>query len=580
MNKLFKSALRFFLFPRYDDRLILILAGAITGICSGLAAVFLAKSIHFITELIHGEGIGWYRIFFPACGAFLSALVLQKVFRDAGAHGVPDVIYSVSKFGGALKLRSSVSRLISSALTIGSGGSAGPEAPVVMSGASIGSNIARLFRLNSRQRVTLVGCGTAGAISAIFNAPVSGMIFTLEIIIGEWHSRNIIPIAVAAVAGAQTGWFLKGRKPVFSMEDVLSFEIHDLIACIGLAVFAGIASIILTRTMRTMGRFTSMVKLPVWAKAPMGGLMVGVMGFFYPHILGEGYEGIQMMIKGSFDTPGNIIWFIFLPAFYLVMKSLATSMTIEWGGSGGVFAPSLVVGAFAGVFYYRLLSFLVPGYIWAGEGCYALLGMAGLIAGIMQAPLTGIFLVVEITGGYGAILPLILVSAISSHFCRFFEPASIYLRSLVEQGKLLRPGTDERVLSDLTVRELLEKDCHVIDQNMILRDLVLILKETSRNYFPVKDGPTGRFVGMIHLNDIRPYLMDDIMYDNVFVHQVMHADVKTIGFDEDLTEVLELMDYEGLFSIPVVVEGFFEGMISKATLLDRYRKELRVQTAF
>lgn len=580
MNKIIKTALRFFLFPRYDDRLILIIAGAITGICSGVAAVFLAKSIHFITEFLYGGDFGWYCVFFPAFGAFLSSLVLYKIFRDEGAHGVPDVIYSVSKFGGALKLRSSISRLISSALTIGSGGSAGPEAPVVMSGASIGSNVARLFGLNSRQRVTLVGCGTAGAISAIFNAPVSGMIFTLEIIIGEWHSRNIIPIAVAAVAGAQTGWFLKGKKPVFAIEDAISFELHDIIACIGLAVFAGLASVLLTRTMRAMGRFTHGINLPVWCKAPIGGLMVGVLGLMYPHVLGEGYEGIQMMIQGKFDRPEFVVWFLFLPAFYLVLKSLSTSMTIEWGGSGGVFAPSLVVGAFTGVFYYRVLSFFIPGYIWAGEGCYALLGMTGLIAGIMQAPLTGIFLVVEITGGYGVILPLILVSAISSHFCRFFEPASIYLRSLVEEGKLLRPGTDERVLSDLTVRELLEKDCHVIGQHVVLRDLVLMLKETSRNYFPVKDEVTGKFVGMIHLNDIRPYLMDDLMYDNVFVYQIMHTDVQTIGYDEDLTDILELMDYNGLFSIPVVVGGYFEGMISKATLLDRYRKELRVQTAF
>lgn len=580
MNKIFKSFLRFFLFPRYDDRLILIIAGAFTGICSGIAAVFLAKSIHFITELLYGGTFGWYSVLFPACGAFLSALVLYKVFRDEGAHGVPDVIYSVSKFGGALKLRSSLSRLISSALTIGSGGSAGPEAPVVMSGASIGSNIAKLFKLNSRQRIVLVGCGTAGAISAIFNAPISGMIFTLEIIIGEWHSRNIIPIAVAAVTGAQTGWFLKGKKSVFTIEDAFNFELHDIVSCIGLAIFTGIASILLTRLMRGMGRFTSGIKLPAWFKAPIGGLAVGIIGLLYPHVLGEGYEGIQMMIQGNFDKPEFIIWFLFLPAFYIILKSFATSLTIEWGGSGGIFAPSLVIGAFTGVFYYRVLSFFLPGYIWAGEGWYALIGMTGLIAGIMQAPLTGIFLVVEITGGYGIIVPLILVSAISSHFCRFFEPASIYLRSLVENGKLLRPGTDERVLSDLTVKELIEKDCQIIDQNMILRELVLMLKTTKRNYFSVKDKISGKFVGLVHLNDIRPYLMDDLIYDNVFVYQIMQTDAPTIGLDEDLTKVLELMDYHGLFSIPVVVDGYFEGMISKATLLDRYRKELRVQTAF
>lgn len=575
-----RSLLRFFLFPGYDDRLMLVAAGAFTGVCSGVASVFLAWSIGWLADLVHLYGHKYYSAVFPAAGAFLSYIVLEKVFRDGGSQGVPDVIYSVSKLGGNLRFRSSFSRLVSSALTIGSGGSAGPEAPVVMSGAAIGSNIAKLLKLNNRQRITLLGCGTAGAISAIFNAPIAGMVFTLEIILGEWNSRNIIPIAVSAVAGAQTGWLLKGKKPVFAVEDALNFEIRDIAACIGLAVFTGIASILLTRTMRSMGKFVSGINLPLWLKAPAGGLMAGAIGLACPYVLGEGYEGIQAMIHGRFDSPESVLWFLLLPAFYLVLKILATALTIEWGGSGGIFAPSLVVGAFTGVFFYRLLSFLVPGYVWAGEGCYSLLGMAGLIAGIMQAPLTGIFLAVEITGGYGLILPLILVSAISSHFCRFFEPASIYLRPLLEKGRLLRPGTDERVLSDMTVRELLETDCHVIGTKMLLRDLIILLKQTSRNYFPVIDEDTGKFAGMIHLDDIRPYLMDDLMYDNVFIYQIMHTDIITTDFDGELSDLLDLMDSRGFYSVPVVVEGYFEGMISKATILDRYRRELRVQTVF
>jgi CIC family chloride channel protein len=206
--------------------------------------------------------------------------------------------------------------------------------------------------------------------------------------------------------------------------------------------------------------------------------------------------------------------------------------------------------------------------------------MAGLIAGIMQAPLTGIFLAVEITGGYGLILPLILVSAISSHFCRFFEPASIYLRPLLEKGRLLRPGTDERVLSDMSVRELLETDCQTAGSRMLLRDLVLLMKKTHRNYFPVIDEGTGKFAGMIHLDDIRPYLMDDLMYDNVFVYQIMHTDIITTDYDGELSDLLDLMDSGGFYSVPVVVGGYFEGMVSKATILDRYRRELRVQTVF
>lgn len=581
MKRIYKSLIGFFIFPRYDDRLILILVGALTGISSGIAAVVLSKSIFFLSDILYSGAAQWYSILFPAAGAFISAFLLHQIFKDGGSHGVPDVIYSVSKHGGLLKFRSSISRLVCCAITIGSGGSAGPEAPVVMSGASIGSNIAQLFKMNSRQRITLVGCGTAGAISAIFNAPVTGMIFTLEIIIGEWNARSIIPIAVSAVAGAQTGWFLKGRKPVFSMPEAIDFNLNDIIACLGLALVAALASIFLTRIMRIMSRLMSKIKFQAWYKASIGGLMVGISGFFFPGILGEGYEGIQKMISGVYDRPENALFFLLLPAFYLVLKSIVTSFTIESGGTGGIFAPSLVVGALTGVFFHRIISFALPSYQWAGEGFYSLLGMAGLIAGILQAPLTGIFLAVEITGGYGSIVPLILVSAIAAHTCRFFEPASVYLRPLIEQGKLLRPGTDERILSDLTVREMLEKDCMVINQNAILRDIVSLLKETSRNYFPVVDDSAGgKFAGIIHLDDIRPYLMNDIMYDNVFAFQVMRSDILTIGFDDNLADVMAIMDHNGFFSIPVVVDGHFKGMISKATLLDRYRKELRVQTAY
>ena len=341
-----------------------------------------------------------------------------------------------------MRFRSSFSRLISSCLTIGSGGSAGPEAPIVMSGSAIGSNIDRLLGLNDRQRVTLVGCGAAGAISAIFNAPIAGLIFAMEIILGEWAASNLIPIAIAAVAGTEISHLLQGKQIPFSHHH-FNIGAVDIVACIGLAVFTALASIMLTRAIRTIHHHAGGIQLPSWLKAAGGGCAVGLIGLYLPMVLGEGYHAIREMMEGRF-APG--IGLVFLA---VLAKIMATALTLGSGGSGGIFAPCLVIGSFAGLTYHRALAYLWPGVDWVQEGCFVLLGMAGLVSGILQAPLTGIFLIVEITGGYEVILPLIIVSAISTTICHYMEPASFYLKDLVEKGQLMRPGTDARVLLQL-----------------------------------------------------------------------------------------------------------------------------------
>ena len=556
---------------RSDDRLLLIIFAIIVGICSGLAALLLNRGLEAMLEWLHHYRAYWWAIFLPAIGAALSSLFLEKVVNEGAGHGVPEVIYAVSRYGGLLRLRSSFSRLISSCLTIGSGGSAGPEAPVVMSGAAIGSNIAQAFSLNDRQRVALVGCGAAGAIAAIFNAPISGMVFAIEVILGEWSTMNIIPIAIAAVAGTEISRFLKGNQIVFAHRD---FNIHfqDILACVGLAIFCALASIFLTRAMRSMHRLSHQVSTPLWVRAALGGSMVGAIGFFLPYVLGEGYHAIRMAIEGGF--PAGMM----LVAGIALAKILATTLTLGWGGSGGIFAPCLVIGAFVGLSYHRMLAAVWPFVQWVNEGCFALLGMAGLISGILQAPLTGIFLVIEITGGYEVILPLIVVSAISTTLCHYIEPASFYLKDLVEQGQLLRPGTDARVLTDLRIQELLETDYIRVHPDMRLADLIDIVKASHRSHFPVEDRETGHFVGMIHLNDIRPYLFDPAMHHAVLTGQLMDTTIETVSLHDDLSEVLRKMDHAHLFSMPVVADNQFLGMVSKATLLDQYRKELMVQT--
>lgn len=559
----------------FDENILLLLIAVLVGVLGGLAAVCLNYSLEFCFEHLGGLREHWWAFFVPGVGAMLSIIFLEKVIREGAGHGVPEVIYSVSKYGGLLRLRSVFSRLVSSTLTIGSGGSAGPEAPIVISGAAIGSNIAKLFSLNERQRITLVGCGSAAAISAIFNAPVAGIIFTLEVILAEWNTIYLVPIAISAVAGTELSRFLRGNQIAFSNSGFnIGFE--DVVAAAGLAVLTAIVSVLFTRTMekshglavKTEGKFN----LPFWAKAGIGGCAVGVIGYFIPDAFGEGYHSVRELITGLYHNGLNIV------AIALLAKILATSITLGWGGSGGIFAPSLVIGSFAGVLYYRVLVFFFPGIGFVGEGCFALLGMSGVMAGVLQAPLTGIFLIVEITGGYEVLVPLIIVSSLSSTICRYLEPASLYLKELVEKGQLLRPGTDGRVLSDLRVEELIERDFNEVGHDMLLKDFIPVLKYSKRNHFPVMDGKTKEFLGVLHLDHIRPFLMDTLMYETVFIYQIMDCDIPSISYDADLKDALKIMDEEGLFSIPVLDGRKFLGMISKGTLLDRYRRELMVQT--
>jgi CIC family chloride channel protein len=341
---------------------------------------------------------------------------------------------------------------------------------------------------------------------------------------------------------------------------------------VGLAIFCAVASILLTRAMRSMHHVAKGVAVPLWIRAAIGGSMVGLLGYFLPYVLGEGYHAIRSAIDGEFPTG------LLLVTVIALVKILATSLTLGWGGSGGIFAPCLVIGAFVGLSFHRFMAAVWSSVAWVNEGCFALLGMAGLISGILQAPLTGIFLIIEITGGYEVILPLIVVSAISTTLCHTIEPASFYLKDLVEQGQLLRPGTDARVLTDLSIQELLETDCTCVHPNMRLADFIEVVKTSHRNYFPVEDPQTHQFLGMIRMDDIRPYLFDPAMHHAVLTGQLMDPHVQTASLYDDLSEVLRKMDDERIFSMPVVSDNRFQGMISKATLLDQYRKELMVQT--
>ncbi len=559
---------KFFLF---DDRLVLMTAGAVVGVFAGLAAVALRLSLAAMLEFFQPYRQYAWAFILPGIGALLSFLFLDKVMREGAGHGVPEVIYAVSRRGGLLRLRSTFSRLISSFLTIASGGSAGPEAPVVMSGSAIGSNIAKFLGLNDRQRMTLVGCGTAGAIASIFHAPVAGLIFSVEIILGEWKFVNIIPITIAAVAGAQISEAIIPKKELFQHHPFSIFT-GDILGSIGLALFTAMISVIFTRILREVGALAKRTPVSPWLRAMIGGCTVGTMGIFMPMVLGEGYHPIIEMVDGTFPMA---FWLIFIGIF---LKIFATAITLGWGGSGGIFAPCLLIGSLTGLVFYKAMIFVFPNAAVASEGAYALLGMAGIMSGVMQAPLSSIFLIAEITGGYEAILLLLLVSSISSTLSHIIEPSSFYFKDLIERGEFMRPGTDARILSDLSLNEIIDTNYTTVSENMIFKDFINQIRNSDRNHYPVISDKTGDYLGMIRVSNIRKYALDPAFYDMIFLNQIMDTDMVTASFDDNLRDVLEFMETFNIDHIPVVDHHIFSGMISKARILDLYRRELIMQT--
>ena len=554
-----------------DTRIQLMIIGVIVGLCSGLAAVGLNIGLREFSGLLmqFQDKLIW--VLFPAGGLVLTVLILKYVFRDFKGHGVPEVIFSVSIRAGALKFRSSFSRLIGSLITISSGGSAGPEAPVIISGAAIGSNIAHYFKANEMMRIAVTGSGAAAAIASIFNAPITGIIFTMEVILGEWSATMMFPVAIASVTGTIVSRLLNGNQIPFQHR-IFDVSIYDILASVGLAVAIALFSLLFIQLLKRVSTILDSWFKNALIQAMIGGLVVGCITIFLPQVRGEGYEVVRALIGEKYSLGFGIVLLLIL------MKMVATSFTLGAGGAGGVFAPSLVIGSLGGWFYFRGLEAVFSQVQFSGASLFSLVGMAGMISGTMQAPLSGIFLIVEITGGYDAILPLLLVSFLTTMLVKLIEKHSIYHFELVKRGLLLRPRTDGRILSEIRPEELLEKDLIPVYPEMVMRDIIPLIQKSSRNYFPVEDKKSGQYRGMLFFNDIKTLLFNDDMLNSIIVEEVMQVDLDTVSLNDSVIDILKKFDSTNAWSLPVVENGRFIGLISKASLLDHYRKELKAQT--
>lgn len=557
-----------------------ILAGLaiLVGAASSAVAVLLRGGVHELFAALARFRGAWWAIFLPAGGALLGVWIVRLVFREAAGHGVPMVLEAVSRRGGHMRARSIFSRLFGSMVNVASGGSAGLEGPTVFSSAAVGSVLAAAMRVGERQRVLLLACGVAGGIGAIFNAPLTGMIFAMEVVLAEWTLGAVLPIAVSATVATEIGRHVFGRAGAFSDAQLPAWGSADLAACAVVGAGAGLLSVLLvalTFRIEAASKAAARSRLLGWpgAMAMLGGLVVGAIGMLLPGAIGEGYESVNQALSGNLSDG------LLALALLGLAKTVATGLTLGTGAPGGIFAPSLVLGALLGALFGGALHALFPDAGFAPASFFALAAMAGFVSGTMQAPFTGILLALETTEGWNGTLPLILVAVLATLVSRTFLRHSFYTAELAERGALLRPGTDKRILADLHAHEMLDPDPVTIEAGKTLEDLARMLPVTKRNHFAVVDGD-GRLLGMLDLTQLRGVIFDDFVRKVTPVDTVMDPGVPRIGAGDSLLRAMEIFETRGAWVLPVVdAGGKFLGTLSKSTLFDRYRNELIVQTS-
>ncbi|UCS94672.1 chloride channel protein [Echinicola marina] len=563
---------------------VLLLSGVI-GILTGLAAVILKESVHFIQhwlfETLQIEYANFFFILYPMIGIFLTYFVGKYIVKDYGGHGIPDILYNISKKNSLIPRVKMYSRVVTSCLTVGLGGSVGLEAPIVVTGAAIGSNSGNLMHLNSKKRNILIGCGAAGGISAIFGSPIGGVIFAIEVILMEVNVGAFIPLLIASVMGSLTTMVLIGNDVIFSFNITDEFIAAHTPFYLALGAVTGIVSVYFNRAVLKTESMLEKFRNP-WLKILYGGGILGLLIFFFPPIYGEGYNTLNSLISGDpstlldrspfFSEIDNSYFILAYLLLIIISKPVAAALTIGSGGSGGIFAPSLYVGGITG-FLFAYSSNFFGGYIPLPVAHFTLVAMCGVMSGVQHAPLSAIFLIAEVTGGYELFVPLMLVSAISMATASYFNKNSLYRSQLVEQGKHLPETKDEQVLDLIDIRRIMEKDLLPIHPDASLKDLCGLVKLSKRNIFPVVDGE-GQLNGIITLDDIRNIMFDREKQETVQVRQIMHSPPDSIQPAEGMREVMGKFEKSGAWNLPVVDNGRYLGFISKSRIFNAYRTRL------
>lgn len=567
-----------------NQNFILILSGII-GVISGLAAVILKEAVHaiqhFLTEDFYTEYANFLYILYPIIGITAAYLVGKYLFKDTGGHGIPDVLFNISKMQSIIPVVKTYSRVITSALTVGFGGSVGLEAPMLVTGSAIGSNVGLLVHLNAKKRTLLIGCGAAGAISAIFGAPIGAVIFAIEVILMEISTASFIPLLIASVMGSLTSMVLIGKDPVFTFELVGSFSAAHMPYYLLLGMVCGVVSLYFSSAVRITERLLENFDSQA-LKLLYGGALIGFMVFFFPPIYGEGYDTLNLLINGNsaqlldkspfFSSTTNPYLLIIFLSLIILVKPIAAALTLGSGGSGGIFAPSLYVGGIVGfVFAYskNLFGFHIP----LPLAHFTLVAMCGVMAGVQHAPLSAIFLIAEITGGYELFVPLMFVSAIAYITTTYFQKDSLYVMQLKEKGRQLPESKDQELLELITITHVIERDLIPIHPDAKLRDLIDLVKISKRNIFPVVDD-NEVLRGIITLDDIRDIMFDREKQEQVTISQLMHSPPEILLDTENMQKAMEKFEQSGAWNLPVIAEGRYIGFVSKSRIFNAYRKRL------
>ncbi len=564
----------------------MIVLSLFVGVACGFAAVLLKTSIEFIhhsiTSWFDGMAYSVLYLVYPGIGMLISLLFVKYVVKDNIGHGVTKVLLAVSKNESKIRPHNMWSSMLASSVTIGFGGSVGAEAPIVYTGAAIGSNVARYMDLSYKNMTILLGCGAAGAVAGIFKAPLAGVLFTLEILLFNISMSSILPLLLSTISATVISYIFMGDQPAFECT-ISEFTMHNIPFYLILGLFCAACSVYFTRMTLWLEDKIKSISRPFvrWALAAFG---LGLLIFLFPPLYGEGYEDLHVLLNGGMiDMEGETILAFFMrrewtiPIFFLLvlmLKVFSMSFTNAGGGVGGTFGPTLFIGAIAGFFLSRTINLIGGGGV-VPEQNFVLVGMAGLMAGVMQAPMTAIFLIADMTGGYELLIPLIMTSTISYAATRAIEPYSIYTKRIAKKGELLTHDSDQAVLTLLKTSDLIESDFRTVRIDATLGELVEVVATSKRNIFPVVDS-RNLFHGYVSLEDIRSDMFKKDLYETLHVYNYMVSAPAYVYVDEKMDSVMNKFENTQAWNLPVVDhDRAYVGFVSKSKIFSAYRDQLK-----
>ena len=583
--KLFFKSLNKWRLAHLSDRQFMMILAIPTGFLAGLAAVLIKFFTHSIRDLFFyirtlDSNLDLMFFVLPAIGILLTIIVIRFIIKREVGHGIPGLLYALSRNKGIVRPYTTFSSIITSALTVGFGGSVGLEGPSVSTGGSIGSNIGQLLKLNQKQINVLIGMGGASALAAIFQAPITGVIFAMEVFMIDISMTALVPIIISAFVAILTSYYLLGRALEYEITIAESFIPSNSLYYVGLGLVVGLVSAYFMKIYFDVDKKFRKIENP-WKRFVFASLGLGALIFVFPSLYGEGYETINAALNGKsdlillntvFEPFIDNIWLMILIFVVIILcKAFATSFTFAAGGVGGTFAPALFLGAMTGMVYALIINNLGIGNLDVSK--FALVGMSGLVAAMLHAPLTGIFLIAEITNGYSLMVPLMIVAALSLAINRIFFKESIYTRSIAEKGVKVSFNKDETILSMMTTNHLIETNFISIRPDQTLGDLIPIIASSSRNIFPVVT-ENGDFKGHILFDDVRKYMFDTSIYDTSIEKIMVYPDY-IINPEESMESVVKKFEESRKYNIPIIDDGKYLGYISRANVFTTYQAMLK-----